>query len=83
VAGAGHTCEAASPTGRGTRTRLGTKPRRAGPKIILQSRQAPRTKVPAAGIGILDAPRAWMDEAQQAQWFYAVRRCAAVPADRN
>jgi phage terminase small subunit len=55
--------------------RRGTKPQRAALKVIrgsLGTRRVP--KFEPRGISILDAPPAWMDETQRAQWFYAVRQ---------
>ena len=54
--------------------RRGTKPQRAALKVIrgsLGTRRVP--KFEPRGISILDAPPAWMDAAQRAQWFYAVQ----------
>ena len=51
-----------------------TKPQRAALKAIRGNpgkRRVP--KFEPQGIGILDAPPAWMDETQRAQWFCAVQ----------
>jgi hypothetical protein len=54
--------------------RRGTKPQRAALKVIRGNpgkRRVP--KFEPQGTGILDAPPAWMNETQRAQWFYAVQ----------
>jgi hypothetical protein len=66
--------EAVSAKGRVPKMRRGTKPQRAALKVIrgsLGTRRVP--KFEPRGISILDAPLAWMDETQRAQWFYAVQ----------
>jgi phage terminase small subunit len=60
--------------------RRGTKPQRAALKVIrgsLGTRRVP--KFERRGISILDAPPAWMDETQRAQWFYAVQNAPPGP----
>jgi P27 family predicted phage terminase small subunit len=54
--------------------RRGTKPQRAALKLMRGNpgkRRVP--KFEPQGMGILDAPPAWMDETQREQWFYAVQ----------
>ena len=53
--------------------RPGTKPQRAALKVMRGNpgkRRIP--KFEPQGLGVLDAPPAWMDQAQREQWFYAI-----------
>ena len=55
-----------------------TKPQRAALKVIRGNagkRRLPRFE--PQGTDILDAPPAWMNETQRAQWFYAVQKYAS------
>ena len=72
VAEDGRTYEAVSAKGRAPK-RGGDKPRvrTEGNSCNPGKRRVP--KFEPQGIGILDAPPAWMDETQRAQWLYAVQ----------
>ena len=58
--------------------RRGPKPQQAALKVLRGNpgkRRVPQYE--PQGAGILDAPPAWMDEAQREQWFYSVQDAPA------